>query len=249
MQIERYRPGQGIQRQPTATGCLILIAVLVLVVFFMGFVLFPHLPGFALLVAGFEPVGEVDTVFNEAPTAIPMTELQNITAPDQIMVDVGSLGMQQFDGSSTAYTVEIGMATDSGAAETMHVTIDEDGLLQLCNQYSDICGTTNSLVRNARFDLRPGGAVVNAEVFTEQVGWQAVGIVIQLDETDRVDVVGVDIGGTLYALPDGQIGDMAAEIEQRANQALREATVQAGGGSFRLSDIIIDDRVLTLILN
>jgi len=248
MQIERYRPGRSVSQKPSRFSCLVLIIVIITVGVFLVLVLIPRLPGVALQVAGFQPVGEVDTVFESAPTAIPTQSLENIAAPNQITVDAGSLGTQQLDGNSTAYTIEIGAIADSGAAEVMRVTLDEAGLLQLCNQYGDVCGTTHSLIRNARFDLRTGGAVINAELFTQQIGWQAVGIVVQLNTTNQIEIAGMDIDGTLYALPEGQIGDTAVEIEQVANRALREATVQAQGSIFRLSEIIVDDSTVTLIL-
>jgi hypothetical protein len=78
-----------------------------------------------------------------------------------------------------------------------------------------------------------------------------VGVVMQLDSArTQLNVVGVDVNGGLYdhrSLP-GEMAGAVEEIARVGNDILRQLAVEAGGENYALSEIIIDDTTLTLIL-
>ena len=48
--------------------------------------------------------------------------------------------------------------------------------------------------------------------------------------------------GQFYALPEGEIGDMARQIETAANDALQQAVATINGQTLQLSEIYADDQ-------
>jgi hypothetical protein len=105
-----------------------------------------------------------------------------------------------------------------------------------------------SRLRDPWIDLKPGGAVVYADVDLE-VGWQRVGAVLMVDGTGRqIEVVGVDIDGRLYSTPpDGQIAELVQRVESEANRALRELTFLDPAGELAIQTIsVTEDRAQIL---
>ncbi|MCA9912584.1 MAG: hypothetical protein KC496_04530, partial [Anaerolineae bacterium] len=167
--------------------------------------------------------------------------VQNV--PPSIVVQAGDYGRQTIDTSQV--DVQIG---DSGGVTTMQVAFSESDMRSICQQYSVICTPSGSPVRNATFNFRPGGMVVNGEFFVEQVGiWQAIGVVLRVSGNQLV-FEGVDVNGQLFAVPPDELGSLVAEVENTANDLLRQLTVQASGETFTLRELYIDDVNLTLVL-
>ncbi|MBK9748145.1 MAG: hypothetical protein IPO91_15405 [Chloroflexi bacterium] len=49
-------------------------------------------------------------------------------------------------------------------------------------------------------------------------------------------------------MPPESFGTTITEFETRGNELLRQLSVQAGGGYYTLSEVIIDDQNLTVVL-
>lgn len=242
--IQRYPYRRD--NRPLWLGCAAVIVVSIAVCGLSAFLLAPALlPGVGLQVAGFEQAGNTDTVFNQSPP-MPMIQVQNPVSPAQVSVDAGGYGTFNLD--TTRIDAVVGESISGGQIAT--VTFNESQLLDLCRQRTVICGEGDGRARNATIDLRPGGAVINGEFYVPQVGiWQNAGIVLKLNSTTaQFDVAGVDLNGTLYNVPPGEIGDSVNRIAQTGNAILRELTVTAEGSALQLSEIYADDNLLTLIL-
>jgi hypothetical protein len=141
----------------------------------------------------------------------------------------------------------------AGGQSMATATFTEAGLMNICYQRSTICGPNSSdpRFRNARIDLRPGGAVVYVDATVPQLGNIPfpVGVVVQWDATARrVKVTGVDIGGTLYTPTQQSLSDVVATVEQQMNQMIQQAALQINGGRYTVSEVSIDDSSVTLIL-
>jgi hypothetical protein len=220
-----------------------------LVIAAVAFVLLiPSIPNLAAQFVGFTPRGRTDALFEEV-SAIPTLELQNPVQPQQFTVDLGQYGQQTLSNDSGLYTLAVG--SDETGTQAAVVTFSEAGLQELCRQRSDVCGSTNPRYRNARIDLRPGGAVIYADVTLPELGGieQAAGVVLRLDGSgQRFEFAGVDIGGTLYDAPPEGFGATVSDLERIGNDILNQLRLEAGGDQFALSQVSIDDSTLTLIL-
>ena len=253
MQVKR---GQGKRRNGVAClGCgavtLILLMNLILV---GGFLLINYLPSFSLQAAGFQPAGDTNAVFQEAaPVTMPEVVVVATIPPAEIVVSAGDLGDRTLDVPAGAVQIESGQvanASDGAVADVLRVSVDENGMLDICRQYSPICTPSgDSRMRNVMFDLRPGGAVVNGEFYIPQLGvWQAAGVVMRLMTDNRLEVMGVDVGGTLYSAPPGEMSQLVDEAETRANDLLQQLALNAGGSRYNLQTVSIDDGTLTMLL-
>lgn len=246
-----------IQRQPmrrrstcsaAACGCLSAFGLMLAVVI-AGFFLFrSNLTGIAAQVMGFSQRGSTELLF-ESVTPIPTVQIQNPVEPPQIMVDAGQYGSQVLTTDSSLYRVQVG--TDSTGAQAATVTMSEAAVQQLCRERSPVCGPNNPRYRNAQIDLRPGGAVVYADVAIPELGnvEQRVGAVLRLDSSgQRFQFAGVDLNGTIYDVPPQTFGDTVNELEQRGNDLLNQLRVDAGGTQFSLSQVSISDDSITVLL-
>lgn len=227
-------------------GCLTL-AMACIGAAVAALLLLPALPGLVLQTAGFRSEGSTAAVF-AAVTPPPVPAVQNAVSPTQIVIELGSYGSETLAANQYNYTVAVG--SDAGGGQLATVTFTEADLLALCVQRSTICGAGNGQVRGARFDLRPGGAVVYADVLVPQLGaWQNLGVVLRVDGSGRqLQAAGVDISGVLYAAPPNELGSILRDAEAAANEALRQLALNAGGARFTLDQVRVDDSALTLIL-
>jgi hypothetical protein len=237
-------------------GCGIAAGVVLIgLVVIGGFLILNYLPSLSLQAAGFQPEGDTASVFQAAPT-ITMPEIVVVATlqPSEIVISAGDLGERTLDVPSGAVQIESGQvaSNDGTTAQTqaLRVTVDENGMLDICRQYSPICTPAgDGRLRNVMFDLRPGGAVVNGEFYIPQIStWQSAGVVMRLNESNRLEVMGVDVNGTLYSAPPGEMSEIVQEAETRANELLQQLVVQASGSSYTLQAISIDDATLTMLL-
>jgi hypothetical protein len=209
-------------------------------------VLLPALPRLAAQAAGFTPKGDTQAVFASIqPT--PDIQIQNPVAPPDAVLNVNQPNVGPLPADQNYYRVETGI-TDSGAPAAA-VTFTEANLMDLCRQKTTLCSNTNSQFRNVRIDLRPGGAVVYADVQIPQLPVeQTIGVVLRLDSTGRqFEIVGVDIGGALFGIPSGELGDQVMQVAATGNTLLQQLELEAGG-QYRLSQVYMDDTTVTLLL-
>ncbi len=205
------------------------------------------LPDITLQLSGFSPIGDTDSIFEQA-AALPTIEVMNPVTPPEVVVDLGAYGSQEIPAATNDYTVLTGSTSDGAPLAT--VSFDEAALMNLCRERSDICHNENDQYQNVRIDLRPGGAVVYADVTVPNLGiQQTAGVVLRLDSTARqFEVEGVDIGGALYETPPGDMSLLVEDIERTGNDLLNQLSLRAGGSQYTLSEVRIDDSTLTLIL-
>ena len=167
---------------------------------------------------------------------------------DQVVVDIWFLSQPTtFSASDTsARRLERGRVEEGTLA--YYIEFDQAGINTYLNTWFGRYVAQEKRVRNVSLDLKPGGAVVYAEVNLE-VGWKRVGAVFMLDGSGRqLMLAGVDMDGRLYSTPpDGQIASLVAQLESESNRALRELTFVDPAGRLTIRQISIDeDRVQIL---
>ncbi len=223
-------------------GCLAAAMVVVVVLGITTVVLFFNLPSLALLLAGFKPQGSTSQVFVGQPTTSPV-QLENPVTPPEAVVNLGSSGSQELPASN----VQTGTINGSAAAA---VSFTESDLMTLCHQRTTFCSDTNPQYKNVEVDLQPGGGVIYADVNVPQIGsTQRIGVALKLDPSHRqFQVMGVDVDGTLYGLPTGDLGQRVLDVAAKANELLQQASLQAGSGEYNLSDIQIDANSITFVM-
>jgi hypothetical protein len=228
-------------------GCAALILICVITTIIGAIFLLPRLPEITLQIAGFQPEGQTDAIFANV-TPIPTIEVQNPTVPSEAIIDLGSYGTETLNPSRYDYTLTVGSGASGG--QLAGLTFTETSLMALCAQRTTVCSGTGGVYRNGRIDLRSGGAVIYADVFVAQLGsWQNLGVVMRTDSTNRqIEVMGVDLNGTLYAAPPTELGSLVRDIAQTGNDILRQLALEANGERYNLSEIRIDDTTLTMIM-
>jgi hypothetical protein len=246
MKINRLQPQKRINKFALAGGCLIgMVVIGIALVAVVLLLVVPAIPDTVLQSAGFEPLGDTDSVFNSTSQPPPVLETVEEAAPPAVVIQAGSYGEQTIDNTGT-YDVQVGTINGQSA---MQMSFNEQDLLNLCQQYSDSCSANGERIRNVRFDLRPGGMVVYGDVYIAQVSlWQTVGVVMRFTADNRLAVNGVDINGQLYAAPPNEIGGTITEIETIANDVLQQLTVQAGMETYALQSIYSDDNSLVFTM-
>lgn len=252
MRIQRYS-AQRRHNLLAGCGCAGGIAVVVGTLIATAWVFIPLLPQIALQSSGFEPIGSTDSLFEpeaeRAPSEPrPVIAVPATAVPPQLVISAGQFGERALDTSNPAYAVQLG--SEAGSDQPLlEARITEQGLLDLCRQYSPYCTPDGDPARNLTFDLRPGGVIVRGEFRVPEVNiWQAAGVVMQLTQANRLEVVGVDMNGGLYAAPPNELGALVDEAEVLANQILAQLNVEAAGTTYRLDALYADDDALTLIL-
>src|SRR5690606_36394080 len=149
--------------------------------------------------------------------------------------------------TSELYTVELGM--EDSETGTLRATFTEDQMIRLCQRYTSFCNQEGTQIRRTQFDARPGGGIIETEIFVEEVGaWQGVRIVVQIAENQRVEIAGIDQNGTLYNIPSGTLLQLASDVEAAMNDVLRQIRAEASGSSFRIRYIIADESSVSIIM-
>lgn len=251
MRIERY--GRRSRNRNSGCGCLLLTGFVIVggvgLLAFSGLLL-----PLILAISGVERVGSTDSLFEAEAVTVPTPVVQGDTnSPRQGTLSLGIYGQEIItsDGAGTILTT--GNSTDGLTTAT--ASFNEASLLVICENVTIVCRGGDSRLRNVRFDLRPGGAIIYADAFTGFY-WQEIGVVMRLTSGGALsfEVVGVDIDGITYnpeTLPMGlgdSIGDIIRDVEREGNTVLRQVVLTAGGEQYRLTAISIDDTTLTLTL-
>ncbi|MFN8379869.1 MAG: hypothetical protein U0452_14490 [Anaerolineae bacterium] len=228
-------------------GCLSLLALAVAVTLAGVLFTWPRLPNLAAQAVGFQERGAVAQVF-EAITPVPAPVLANLAPAGPVTFTVPSMGSGTLTGTE-GVALQIGSDPLGGAAAGQ-ITLTENDLVALCARYADVC-LSDPRFQNPRVDLRRGGAVVTADVTLPELGGitQSVGIVVSVDSTGReLRVQGIDLGGTLYAVPNNDIGNLVRNAEAQLNSVLAQLVVDTSAGRLALDRITMDDSTLTVTL-
>lgn len=186
------------------------------------------------------------------PDPVPATQAQVATGPvalEAVTVDIYFLSQPR-----TFYADEIfakRLEKDTQNDQTVYyVEFDEEGANQYLNywfgQYVDY--QYMDRVKNPWVDLKPGGAIIYADVNLE-LGWKRVGAVFTLETTGRqLSLAGVDLDGKLYSTPpDGQIAQLVGQLESEANRALSDLTFLDPTGQLKLQVISLDENSVKLL--
>lgn len=245
MKIERYQPGRR-QTSPeiitcgcAGIGCIgIVLSAIVAIIFI------PALPGMVLSTFGIEEIGDTDEILSEQIATVPV--LMDTQTIGSVTLNTGNYS-QTLSGSGTGYNVIMGDTGDTMQMQ-MQVSFTEDGMLEQCRELTTICSDNSEAMRNATFDLRSGGIVINAEFELPTGQWQQAGLVVRFGTNNRIEIVGVDIAGRVYAPTNTDLANLVNEAETRANLFVEQLSARAGINEFNLSTIVIDDNTLTLIL-
>ncbi len=254
-----------LRRKWTIVGCAAIVVLLA------GIVLVVTPAAIALRLAGFRTEGRTEDLLDEQAWAVPPTiewavqpdtsdwdvsagdsEPVAVASPDGSLASgAGSLDRVVVDAwflsQPTAISVgevpgrvERGLSTDNDLA--YYLEFDESGINTYLTTWFGEYWAQERRVRNIYLDLKPGGAVLYADVDLE-LGWQRVGAVLMLDVSGRqLILAGVDIGGRLYSTPpDGQIASLAAQLEYESNRALRELAFVDPAGRLTIQRISLGE--------
>lgn len=246
MKVER-QPARRKQLSCARFGCgAVAVAILgIMVALALGWLVLPQVQNLFLANFGLESMGETDDLF-DAP--IQATAILNDPRPvDSVRIDSGSYSQTFDDANSPYYEVVVGSAGVDDIQQ-MQVSFTEDGLYQQCLAIADICAPQGNGLRNARFDLRPNGLIIHGEFQLQENTWQRAGLVVQVVERNRLDIVGIDINGSLFTANNPELANLLNEAETRSNALISQLVAQAGGTRYTLQQIIIDSDTLTFIL-
>lgn len=244
MRIERQTRRTTLNWPMLGCGCLTVLigggVLLALVgVFF--------LPGLILQFTGFQSQGSTEALFEDI-TPLPTVVIENILpTPASAVVNLGQFGTETLNNNLYDYSITTGSSSTGQQLATL--SFDEGSLQTICQQRSDICGPNNPRFRHAIIDLKPGGAIINGEVYIPQVGiWQRVGLVMQIVNGRQMNIAGVDVGGTLYTAAPSEFSDLISEVERIGNEAIQQLAVEAGGTTYTLVEVRATENTLTLVM-
>lgn len=239
------------RRRRNGCGPVMIIALLslVIVAIVAAVIFIALLPQIGARIVGLQPAGQTERLFIEtrAP-AVP--DIANVlpqarTVANQVQVNAGA---SSFALDTSAVPVQTGLS--ASGVESAVVSLTEAEVNTLCRQRTTLCTTGDGQIRNATIDLRAGGAVVYAEFRIPETGlWQRVGVVVKINEQrNGLTVAGVDIDGTLYAIPNDGIATALYTVSAEANRLIQESVVAIGGQNYRIRELFADTSRLTVIL-
>jgi hypothetical protein len=247
MQVERYNPRKKTNPLLMGCGCLFVGLMMMGVVVLIALVFFQEPIKVAVLqiagsTVGLEAVGDVDTVLNS--TVQPVPQLENPQPVEDIVLNTGGHS-QTLDTSSSDYTVVAGEVNEQ---PQLQISFDEAGLLAQCQQFTQICSQENSQISNASFDLKPNAVIIRGQFELQPGLWQEAGLVMQVQNENQLSVLGLEVGGSIFAATSPELNALMSEAGTQVNSLLQNLTAQAGGTSYTLSSIIADESNLTLIM-
>lgn len=266
--------GQYIQRVPNrrrSRGCLFTALLTVVVFAVSAVVLLPYLPDIGLRLAGFRVLNEGDMNRLFAQPSTTLVPPAGGTPPQESPADAGGGDTEivppAVEGSSSAappapatqtLSVDIpsvGVIPLEGArqmpvngVESTVVTLSEAQLNAVCRARVALCGDTPTPpVYGATVDLKSGGAMIYGIINFPQFGiYQPVGVAVRINGADAT-VLAIDYNGTLYAVPEGGVGDAIADIERRAHDALTQVVGTVGGQSVRFASAHVTEDEVVLV--
>lgn len=131
---------------------------------------------------------------------------------------------------------------------TYFIEYDEVGLNQYLNYWFGFWAESDGQIRNIRFDLKPAGLIVYADVDL-WLRQQRVGIVFVLDSSGRQFAFkGVDIGGELFTQPPtGALANYIHYLESQGNLALSDLRFLDPAGTLTIHQIYLDEDFVQII--
>ena len=161
---------------------------------------------------------------------------------EEVVVDVWFLGQPETFAASEVYAERLERGSLEDEPVAYFIEYDEAGLNTYLETWFGAYAASQLPLRNPWIDLKPGGAVVYAEVNLE-VGWQEVGAVFTLDENGRQFVLnGLDVDGRFYSLPpQGEVANLAYQLETEGNRALQDLTFIDPAGLLTVQSINLSE--------
>ncbi|MEL6308779.1 MAG: hypothetical protein AAFN11_10135 [Chloroflexota bacterium] len=245
MKVERYQPRQRFSTWQIACGCLGIGSIGIVLTGLLAAFIFPRLPALLAPAVGLEEVADIDDIFVATEVIVP--DLANAQSVPSITLNTGSFS-QTLTDASTDYSVVVGESEET-LAQQVQVSFTEQGLRSQCQQLTPICSLPGDTIRNASFDFRSGGMVINGEFEVQTGVWQSAGLVVQVTDANTLDIVGVQVGGTVFAPMNTDMSALVNEAESRANALLNQLSATSGIDSYTLQAVVIDESTMTLILN
>lgn len=207
-----------------------------------------------------------DTLLPDAPTQTPTLTDTAAPSPTQTptQTPTPTAGFQRVDTPAqlTVYApgyVDVTVPTGDTYAESVVFAQRADGAVAAAFAFREtalesLCAVVLNGCRAAAFrvesvDFRQNGFVVYGSV-NVGTAWQALGVAVALDDPAvlRMRIAGVVYDGVVYRLPSsGQIADALAGLLARANAALADLTLRAGGYALPLRQLVFEDDRLTLL--
>lgn len=245
MKIERYQPNQRLNSSwLLGCGCLGVIGLVAISAVIVAFFFFPSLSDMVLDIVGVEALGSTDEILSDpAPTVPVLMDMQTV---GQVTMSTGSY-TQTFSGSGDGYSIVIGDTEDTMQRQ-MQITFTEEGMLSQCLILVTICSSSGDQVRNASFDLRPSGMVINGEFQLPTGQWQSAGMVVQFRSNNTIEIIGVEIGNQVFAPTASGFAALIDEAEARGNLFLQALSARAGVDNFTLRSLSVDDNNFTIIM-
>ena len=197
-----------------------------------------HSPSIGLRLAGFQPIEK--NINQSTPEPIPV--INSAQSTSQVILSTGSWGQRTIN-SASAYTIQIG--TDENNRNIAQITMTESGILSVCRQYTDFCTATGDQFRNVIVNLQNNSATISGEAFIPSLNtWQALSAIVSITIENEIVLDGVEVNGTLFSIPDGELGQQLRDIQSNANQVLSQLALQANDKTYKLSDITITETQL-----
>lgn len=175
---------------------------------------------------------------------------ETITSVAQVTVNVQ--GQQGVIDTGVIHAERVEQAQTTSGTPAYYAEYNQAGAnalaTDLFTQYAP--ADVRQQVRNPRVELKQGAVIVYAEANLE-LGWQEVGLVMQLTNNGRqFEVAGIDINGQLYNTPpSGYISELMQTIELEGNRALNNAQIVTPSGNLNIQQIYITEDTLQLIAN
>lgn len=243
MNIKRYEPRKKTNPFLIGCGCLIIGVLILGAGILLSLLLFaPQVQSIVLQVAGLENLGDVETVLNS--TAIPVPRLENPQTVLNVQLQEGDYS-QTLTGSGEGYSV---LSGEVAGQMQLQISFDETALLAQCRQFSPICANNTTGIRNASFELKPNAVIIQGEFELQANFWQEAALVMQIQNANRLSVLGLEVNGQIYAIQSQELNALINETETQLNQLLQSMSAQSGMESYQLESIITDESRLTLVM-
>ena len=231
MQIKRYPPRP---RQFRACGCVWVMAGLGVFLTILLLLAAPALPGVILRTAGFEPIANV-----QRPTAAtnPIPAAAAAAVESSALLSAAGLGQLNLPPSSN-YSITAG-------AGIVRIIIQAESIAAVCFQFAEFCGDGGHPLRRANIKLGSGSLVIAGEAFVELLNiWQTIELRVSLAAPNAIQIDSLGLDGIHYRIPENEWGRQIRQVEASFNDMLSGLSLQIGGQSYLLFDIIISENQL-----
>lgn len=231
LQIKRYSPRP---RQFRACGCVWVMAGLGVLLAILVLLAAPALPGIILRAAGFEPIANAR---RPTATANPIPVAAAAAVRSSALLSAAGLGQLSLPPSS-----DYGITAGAGI---VRIVIRAESIEAVCFQFTKFCGDGGHPLRRAEIKLGSGSLVIAGEAFVELLNiWQVIELQVSLGAANTIQIDSLGLDGIHYRIPENEWGRRIREVEASFNDILSGLSLQVGGQSYLLSDIIISENQL-----